>query len=281
MPKKPATLQYILFALVAAAAIGFYITDAAGQYAYIWHGHERASVPVYFGLSNRVNYATDPAQKAGLHEGDRVLTVNGRLLRSFDTLLQQTNASEPGDPMTLLIERKDGSRGTIQFPLDPQITGGKLRLSFRSVLLTLYGVFPAFCLLVGLWVVAAKPRDPNAWYALGILGYIACFFANSNYWNGPVLALTNVYSDLAVIAFFLSMLLFGIYFPERVLLDRRYPWAKWILIGPALAFAGLDVIIELGRTVDFRISSRIPLWLHQLDHRTESTIAVICISIFL
>jgi sigma-B regulation protein RsbU (phosphoserine phosphatase) len=280
MPKKPATLQYVLFALVAAAAIAFYIADAAAQYEYIWHGRERAEVPVYFGLSNQVGHAADPAQKAGIHEGDRVLTVNGHPLRSFDTLLQQTNASRPGDPMTLLIERKDGSRSTIQFPLSPQVTGGKLPLSFRLFILILQAVFPGFCLLVGLWVVAARPRNPNAWYVLGIFGFIQCFFANANYWNGPFLPFMSVYSGLAFIAFFLSMLLFGIYFPEPVRLESRYPWAKWILIAPSLAFAGLDVIINLGRNVDFQISSWIPPWLDTLDHRAESAMAIICISLF-
>ena len=62
--------------------------------------------------------------------------------------------------------------------------------------------------------------------------------------------------------------------------DSRYPWAKWILIAPSLAFAGLDVMIDLGRNVDFRISSWIPTWLNKLDSRTESAIAVICISLF-
>jgi phosphoserine phosphatase RsbU/P len=280
MPKKPATLQYALFALVAAAAIAFYIADAAGQYQYIWHGHARAATPVDFGRANRVASASDQAKKAGLHEGDRVLAVNGHPLRSFDTLMQQTNASRPGDRMTLLIERKDGSRGTIQVPLGPQVTGGKLPLSFRLFILTLQAVFPAFCLLVGLWVVAAKPRDPNAWYLLGIFGFIQCFFANARYFSGPILPFMTIYSDLAFIAFFLSMLLFGIYFPEPVRLERRFPWAKWILIAPALAFALLDVVIHLGRNVDFHISSWIPAWLETLDSRTEATIAVICISLF-
>ncbi len=215
MLKKPTILQYALFALVAAAAIAFYIADAAAQYQYIWHGHERASSPAYFDLSNQVVSASDPALKAGLHEGDRVLTVNGQPLRSLNTLLQQTNASRPGDPMTLVIERNDGSRGTVQFPLAPQITGGSLSVSFKLILFTLQAIFPAFCLLVGLWVLMAKPQDPNAWYVFGILGYIECLFALSNYSDGPGLALMGVYRQLAGIAFFLSMLLFGIYFPER------------------------------------------------------------------
>ena len=280
MPKKPAKLQYALFALVAAAAIAFYIADAAAQYEYIWHGHERAAVPVQFGLSNQVSFVSDQPKKAGLQEGDRVLAVNGHPLRSFDTLLQQTNASRLGDPMTLLIERKDGRRGAIQFPLGPQVTGGKLTLSFRLFIFTLQAVFPAFCLLVGLWVVAAKPRDPNAWYLLGIFGYIQCFFANASYWNGPILPFMSIYSDVAFITFSLSMLLFGIYFPEPVRFEFRYPWAKWILIAPSLAFASLDVVIHLGRNVDFQTSSWIPPWLQTLDDRTESTIAVICISLF-
>ena len=62
MPKKPATLQYALFALLATAAIAFYIADAACQYTYIWHGHQRAATPLYFGLSNQVGHVTDPAQ---------------------------------------------------------------------------------------------------------------------------------------------------------------------------------------------------------------------------
>jgi phosphoserine phosphatase RsbU/P len=280
MLKKPTILQYILFALAAAAAIAFCIVDAAAQYTYIWHGHERASNPVYFDLSNQVVSPSEAAKKAGLREGDRVLAVNGDPLRSFDTLLQQTNASRPGDPMTLAIERNDSSRGTVQFSLAPQITGGSLSLSFKLILLTLQAIFPAFCLLVGLWVIMAKPQDPNAWYVFGILGYIQCFFAQSNYWNGPVLALMGVYSQLAGIAFFLSMLLFGIYFPERAALDRRYPWAKWIVIVPSLACGAMDVFITLGHAVDFAISSWIPPWLHKLGDRTESAIAVICISLF-
>jgi sigma-B regulation protein RsbU (phosphoserine phosphatase) len=280
MPKKPATLQYMVFALVAVAAIAFFIFHAAGQYQYVWHGHERADVPLYLGISNHVGYAPKWAQKAGLREGDQVLAVNGRPLRSFDTLLEQTNSSRPGDPVTLLIERKGGGRSVLQFPLAPQVTGGQLTLSFKLFIFCLQVVFPGFCLLIGLWVVVAKPRDPNAWYVFGIFGFIQCFFDNHAYWNGPVLPFMSIYGDLAFIAFILSMLLFGIYFPEPARLDSRYPWAKWILIVPALVFAALDVIIDLGRNVDLPISSWIPGWLHTLDHRTESAIAIICICLF-
>ena len=280
MPKKSATLQYMVFALVAVAAIAFFICHAASQYQYVWHGHERADAPLYLGISNHVGYAPKWAQKAGLREGDQVLAVNDRPFRSFNTLLEQTNASRPGDPVTLLIERKGGGRSVLQFPLAPQVTGGQLTLSFKLFIFCLQVVFPGFCLLIGLWVVAAKPRDPNAWYVLGIFGFIQCFFDNHFYRSGPVLPFMSVYGDLAFIAFILSMLLFGINFPEPARLDSRYPWAKWILIVPCLVFTALDVIIDLGRNIDLRISSWIPAWLHTLDHRTESAIGIICICLF-
>jgi len=280
VPKKPTALQYILFALVATAAIAFFIADVAAQYHYIWHGHERASTPVDFDLSNEVVHASDPARKAGIREGDMVLAVNGQPLRSLNTLVQQTITHRPGDPMTLEIQRHDGSRATVQFPLPPQITGGPLSASLKAAVFTIQVIIPGFCLLVGLWVLGTKPQDPNAWYVFGIFGYIECLFAMSNYWDGPTLPLMAVYSQLSTTAFALSMLLFGIYFPERASLDKRYPWAKWILIALSLSAAALDIVILLGRTIDFSISGWIPSWLHKTDDRTETAIAVICISLF-
>jgi sigma-B regulation protein RsbU (phosphoserine phosphatase) len=37
-----------------------------------------------------------------------------------------------------------------------------------------------------------------------------------------------------------AFLMFGIYFPERAALDRRFPWAKWLLIAPILVLAIQD-----------------------------------------
>jgi phosphoserine phosphatase RsbU/P len=280
VPKKPATLQYMVLALIAAAAIAFFAIDAAGQYQYLWYGHERAAVPVYLGQSDHVNYATKQAEKAGIHQGDRILSVNGQALRSLNTIIELTNARRPGDSIRLFIERKDGSRGVVEFPLAPQVTGGPLKQSFRILIFFLQLIFPGLSLLIGLWVVAAKPRDPNAWYVFGILGFIQCLFSNPGYFSGPVLPFMYLYSDLAFNAFALSMLLFGIYFPERARPDVRFPWAKWILIVPVLFFSALDVFAQLGRNIDLRISSWIPAWLDKISDRTETVTGAVCICLF-
>ena len=184
------------------------------------------------------------------------------------------------NPVSLLIERKGGGRSVLHIPTRSAGHGRQTNTVIQAFHFLPAGGFPGFCLLVGLWVVVAKPRDPNAWYVFGIFGFIQCFFDNHAYWNGPVLPFMSVDGDLAFIAFILSMLLFGIYFPEPARLDNRFPWVKWVLIVPAVVFAALDVIIDLGRSVDLRISSWIPGWLHTLNHRTESAIAIICICLF-
>ena len=40
----------------------------------------------------------------------------------------------------------------------------------------------------------------------------------------------------------LALAYFAVIFPERLALDRRFPWIKWIVMGPMLAWAGLDGI---------------------------------------
>ena len=49
--------------------------------------------------------------------------------------------------------------------------------------------FPLPVSLLGVWVVAARPRDKNAWFLLGILQYFVIIFAENQYWPGPTFSL--------------------------------------------------------------------------------------------
>jgi hypothetical protein len=40
----------------------------------------------------------------------------------------------------------------------------------------------------------------------------------------------------------LALAYFGIIFPQTLALDRRFPWIKWIVMGPMLVRAGLSGI---------------------------------------
>ena len=45
-------------------------------------------------------------------------------------------------------------------------------------------LFPAFCLLLGYWVVLARPLDWNAWFLLGIMNVAPVFIARTGYFPG-------------------------------------------------------------------------------------------------
>ena len=54
------------------------------------------------------------------------------------------------------------------------------------------------------------------------------------------------------------MLLFGIYFPERLNFDRRFPFLKWIMIVP-LAVAGIANLFEqIGKLFGWRWRTKKP-----------------------
>jgi len=74
---------------------------------------------------------------------------------------------------------------------------------------------PHLCTALGFWVAVVRIRDKQAWLLLAVL------------W--PT-----------------TMMLFGIYFPERLGLDRRFPWAKWMVIAPILfQVLGTNVAFDL------------------------------------
>jgi phosphoserine phosphatase RsbU/P len=66
--------------------------------------------------------------------------------------------------------------------------------------------------------------------------------------GAPDESFVGVYRSLFFSNWALGMLLFGIYFPERWSIDKRFPWLKWLLILP-LAFQFLLTLAGLSRQV--------------------------------
>ena len=123
---------------------------------------------------------------------------------------------------------------------------------FGSVLLIL---MPWLCLAIGFWVAEARVRDPRAWMLLGILLGIGEMtrapVLDSRGWAsiGPAV---RFYHDMAIPAWSICMMLFGIYFPQRWRFDRRFPWIKWAIGAPLAAlplwYATADAIASINYT---------------------------------
>ena len=100
-------------------------------------------------------------------------------------------------------------------------------------------MMPGFCILLGFWVAAARIRDPRAWLFLAMMisfaevsggGSILTWFGHDDLFQ----VIGAAYQQFAANVWGAAMMLFGIYFPERHAVDRRWPWVKWLLLAPIL-----------------------------------------------
>ncbi|HVH71180.1 MAG TPA: GAF domain-containing SpoIIE family protein phosphatase, partial [Candidatus Dormibacteraeota bacterium] len=94
-------------------------------------------------------------------------------------------------------------------------------LPFLSVYLS-----PYFCVVLGFWVAAARPRDPRAWFLLLLLLGLSCFLNSRVESWGPVLRdYGTAYRLLMLNSLPVWLLWLGVYFPERF--PRRGRWRVW------------------------------------------------------
>ena len=108
---------------------------------------------------------------------------------------------------------------------------------------------PFLCLALGFWVTTVRIRDKRAWLLLVLLLSFAEFFGVSGGYASlygrenlvqPVFAAYHIlFANLAPTA----LLLFALYFPERLDIDSRFPWAKWLVVGPLLFKVATDAVI--------------------------------------
>ena len=269
-------LQYILLALVAAVSLTCYFSSVVFS-VQSTYDPTFPRKPMTFGFRrNMVSGNMPESWKAGVRWGDQVTAINGRPFTGYDIYLQELSKAKAGDPLAVtFIPRpasenarktlnpgdsnfpghleltQDGSRRTVAIrlvPVTPQTPG------FWGLLVPLYFlniVFPLGGFLLGFWVVLSKPSDKNAWLFLGILAYFSSIFTNTGYFSPALYVLTGLWGFLIQGAGPLSIMLFGIYFPERSQLDRRIPWLKWIVIAAAGAFVVFDIIWLLGSGFDY------------------------------
>ena len=103
---------------------------------------------------------------------------------------------------------------------------------------------PAVCMALGFWVAAVRIDDRSAWLLLALLlslpavyigGTLEGLFGRDERLSAGLGGLRRVLQPLAAPA----LMLFGIAFPDRLPLDRRFPWLKWIVAGYLLLVASL------------------------------------------
>ena len=201
-------------------------------------------------VAGRIGHVSDEAAAAGVKAGDRVVSVAGKPYEGRKTLAEALRAARPGDVLPIGVERlgaPDEIRSVIQLVADEPAG----RKASRTLLAIALGIaLPVVSLFLGFAVALRRPRDTSAFLLLLMMMSFAQLpgsaAADEAGW-GPLFRVFGIFFDhILSSTWAIWMLLFAIAFPERLPLDRRRPWLKWVFIGPLCVFAVMRTIGAVG-----------------------------------
>ncbi|HEY0426190.1 MAG TPA: SpoIIE family protein phosphatase [Pyrinomonadaceae bacterium] len=235
---KKRTLLYIPLILLFA----FAVSVLAIHYANLFKNYNRASSQIslpFVMVDGSIVSLKPEAVEAGFKVDDKLVAVSGRKIESDDVYEEELAKLHPGESATFTIARKteNGQTETRDVSFTAKKRDADFNFYTQLIISFVFAyVMPTFCILLGFWVVFVRPRDHLAWLLLFVmLGF------SSTALEGSPNILISTYTSTFFSTWALAMFLFGVYFPERWELDRKFPWAKWILIVPL----GLQIFFAL------------------------------------
>jgi sigma-B regulation protein RsbU (phosphoserine phosphatase) len=250
----PSRVLFLLLALIAMVAIASQVTFTIDAVDAMQGRYPFAPIalgdpwPTITGLNNQ-------AKEAGLKHGDRVTAVDGRPIAGLLDAAERIRGHRPGESLGITVIR-DGVTREIRVPMPPPDSRPDW---YYAAVAWLF--MPSLAIGLGLWVAIVRPRDGRAWMMLGILLGLSQLtrpgFLDPLGWGalglGPYLLRQS-----AVALWAISMLLFGIYFPQRWRVDRSFPWAKWLLLAVPAASLVSNAAQALAQALNYPIAAALP-----------------------
>ncbi|MGB6899638.1 MAG: PDZ domain-containing protein, partial [Candidatus Acidiferrum sp.] len=253
--KNPPILQYVCLALLFALASAYQIRSA--MYAFPNYFHFKAVaypfVPDYDKDRPVLRFVTKSARDAGFRNDDILLAVNGQRLTGLAVFGEAIRNANPGDTLTVEILRPGETvprLATLQLERD---TAPRISWPMASIL-AMKLVVPTFCILLGFWVTAVRPRDPSAWCLCLIMLFFSTFYsAGTESWGPIVRDVAEGYRTAVGNAWPIFMLLFGVFFPEpfREKDPLWWKWSKRIVITFLVITCAMNVIVRIGQFESF------------------------------
>ena len=234
--------RLLVIAVLAALALAYQARAISGIVQSLGAPGDQARAPFRTELAaGEIGDLQGEAAAAGLHAGDRLISVGGRAYEGRKTMADALRDARPGDVLPVRLERNDGEESIASaIRLEASHPGG-LSGSDTALTIALGIVLPIVSLLLGFGVALRRPTDPRAMLLLLMMMSFAQVpgldIADEAGWGPTWRVAGTFYDQLAAGTWSIWMLLFAIAFPERLALDRRKPWLKWLLIGPLAVFA--------------------------------------------
>jgi sigma-B regulation protein RsbU (phosphoserine phosphatase) len=245
METNRAKLSYLLLAILVVGSLLFYVASTAAIFDQFLNPN-RARPPFDYSPNSRFLVQPMPeSQRAGMRAEDQIISVNGIPFTGMAGLISQVFYAHPGEMVNVLYRNHAGATEMAHIHLMPQRRAPPT-VSGWLIIIVLLLLFPAFCLLLGYWVVLARPLDWNAWFFLGIMNVVPAFIGRASYFPGFLTPFTIFWQIFAVQLMLVSLILFSIYFPVRSRTDQRHPWIKWLLIVPQIALVPAEFVVQYG-----------------------------------
>jgi len=241
--RSPNTLRALLV-VYAIASLSYWLAGAIDMWQIRVHWDRIVEAPFRFNPDTHVVESVQPeATAAGLQKGDTIEGLNGGGYTGLAQWTEIISDGRPGDTLDVQYTRPDGARKatTITLAHAPYFYGNTSPVISYWQEFLIGGLLPLVCLCLGYWVAMARPLDPNAWLLLLLLTFPSVLFVNSGLATGFSLFLRGFWYQVMQILASPALLLFGIYFPERSRIDVRFPWLKWVILGPMAA----DILVLL------------------------------------
>ncbi|HXM63254.1 MAG TPA: SpoIIE family protein phosphatase [Terriglobales bacterium] len=263
---KPPTVPYICLAALLLGVLLYQMRAAIDILP-----REKVTIPSIEPAmaSASLETVSPEAEKAGLHRGDVLLAINGKPYTGTLVLAMAIAEARPGQEVFVTVRSAAGVH-TVALPA----TVGQNRIP-DMVLNVLVGiVMPTVCLLLGSWVVLARPRDMLAWLLLAVLLGFSELLGVHNIENwGPGWRELGKFQTLGIAPLLgtlwpLSMFFLGMYFPEQFppgnRMRRIWKWTAWILAPPFVVFSIALVVTTVLAASNYVASARVYRILHPL-----------------
>jgi phosphoserine phosphatase RsbU/P len=232
MKSKGTIGLYALLVVVATVSMVYYITGVLALREEFFHASRYARAPFDLGDdSQTLKDLRKEATSAGLVNGELLLAIDGVPFTGEAQIHDLLLRLSPGQIIGISARTPPGQVQEVQVRLAPREAPDWSLGRYIAFLTPILGV-PLLGLLIGYWVVAARPRDLNAWLVLLLLAFPETAYGNLDwsFWPAPWYLVLGLWNSIVQIFVFPALLWFGFLFPERWRIVLRLPWFKYVIL---------------------------------------------------
>lgn len=258
--QKPPLVQCILLGILFVTACAYETRATIAAFpGFLRKGSAIAPFLVGYSRGRPVaSFVRPEARTAGVNEGDIVAKVSGKPLLGTAVFGEAMRTAQPGDKLLVTVHRANSSD---ERNAAISLVAGSAQLNWAWVLVVMLKVvMPVFSITLGFWVAFVRPRDIAAWLLLGVLlGLSNLFTAGTESWGRGIRELGTLYYMAANQLWPISMLYFGLYFPEPFPPGRARAWVALAkgMLGPVLLVnAVMQTVIAIGQVENYAAVAR-------------------------